>query len=205
MKQLNLFSIIFTFVLLLMAPKLTTAAITQEAAEIPYQINNSDHIVIGTISEIDNHSDYRNNIIAVKEWLYNPLPAKTIVVRTSISFAEEARFTQNESVLLMLKDIEPDKKTFDVFLGNAGKYPVSDRDRVVKELKAQGKWKIENQIGNETENETNKNGMTANKEHEGKQEGNSNSTQESNNAPFISPIWVFAVVLWTVLYISKTK
>ena len=44
--------------------------------------------------------------------------------------------------------------------GELGKHPVSDRDTVIKELKALGKWKGEDQIGNisnSTGNESNKN------------------------------------------------
>jgi hypothetical protein len=36
-----------------LAPKLAAALFTPEAEEIPYQINNSDRIVIGTVSEIE--------------------------------------------------------------------------------------------------------------------------------------------------------
>ena len=38
-------------------------------------------------------------------------------------------------------------------LGSAGKHPVSDREAVIETLKAQGKWKGEDQTVNKT-NET---------------------------------------------------
>lgn len=151
MKQLSLFSI-FTFVLLLLAPNLAAALYPPEVAEIPYQINNSDRIVIGTVSEIEVTDYYMNNTITVKEWLYNPLPENTIIVRTNRGLEDEAEFTKNESVLLMLKDQRPDKGVFRMSFGFPGKHPVSDRDAVIKELKAQGKWKGENQNENGTNN-----------------------------------------------------
>jgi hypothetical protein len=160
MKQINSFSILFTLILLLLMPNLTSAMLDSKTGEIPYQIENSDRIAIGTVSEINVADYYTNNTITVKEWLYNPLPIKTIIVRTNIganaSTEDEAEFTKNESVLLMLKDQRPDKGVFHMSFGFLGKHPVSDRDTVIKELKAQGKWKREGQIGNisnSTENE----------------------------------------------------
>lgn len=163
MKQPNSFSILLVaFVLLLLVPNLTKAMLVSEAAEIPYQINNSDHIVIGTVSGIHVSSDHTIVTIAVDEWLYKPLPEKTIKVRTESGINGEAEdqpeFTQKESVLLMLSDIDTmfsdkdiDKDLFIVSVAFPGKHPVSDRDAVIKELKAQGKW----QEGNKTVSKTN--------------------------------------------------
>lgn len=54
MKQLSLFSIfLFTCFLLFLAPNLTKAILISEATEIPYQINNSNRIAIGTVREIN--------------------------------------------------------------------------------------------------------------------------------------------------------
>lgn len=160
MKQIYSFSILFTFVLLLLAPNLAAAELIAEAFEIPYQINNSDHILIGTVSGIEICDYYTNNTIAVDEWLYNSLPENTLTVMTNIgtnaSLEDEAEFTKNEPVLLMLKDQRPDEGVFRVSDGYAGKHSISDRDTVIKELKAQGKWKREDQTGNisnSTENE----------------------------------------------------
>ena len=72
MKQLISFSILFTIVLLLMVPNLVSAAMSTEATDIPYQINNSDRIVIGTLSDIEVRDYYTNNTIAVDEWPFNP-------------------------------------------------------------------------------------------------------------------------------------
>ncbi len=142
-KQLNLFST-FTFFLLLLAPNLAVAMLSTESTEIPYQINNSDRIVIGTVSKIDVCDYYTNNTITVKEWLFNPLPEKTIIVKTNMGsnvwVEDEVEFTQNESVLLMLNDQRPDEGVFRISLGFPGKHPESDRNVVINELKAQGKW-----------------------------------------------------------------
>ena len=166
MKQINSFSILFTFVLLLLAPNLAAAELIAEAFEIPYQINNSDHILIGTVSGIEICDYYTNNTIAVDEWLYNSLPENTLTVRTNIgtnaSLEDEAEFTKNEPVLLMLKDQRPDEGVFRVSDGYAGKHSISDRDTVIKELKAQGKWKGEDQTGNKTNDIEPKTGTAAN-------------------------------------------
>jgi hypothetical protein len=203
MKRLNLFPILFTFILLLLVPNLAAALFTQEAAEIPYQINNSDRIVIGTVSEINAADYYTNNTITVKEWLYNPLPTKTIIVRTNIganaSTEDEAEFTKNESVLLMLKDQRPDKGVFHMALGFLGKHPTTDRDAVIEELKAQGKWPEENQ----TENKTNDTGMTDNTGTTGEQEESSNQTQKPNTTPFMSPVSAIAVMLGAIVYTRR--
>lgn len=225
MKRLNLFSILFTLMLLLLVPNLAAALLDAKTAEIPYQIDNSDRIAVGTVSKIIDYGRYTIITITVNEWLYNPLPAKTIEVRTETGSnywtEDEAEFTLNESVLIMLKDSDLDKQLFSVTFGFPGKHPVADRDAVIEELKAQGKWLEENQtenkanetevvenIGtvdeqeeNQTENKTNDTGMTENTGKSGEQEGNSTSTQKPNTTPFISPVWV----LGTVTYVRRTK
>jgi hypothetical protein len=205
MKQLNSFSILFTFILLLLTPGLTTAMLDAKTAEIPYQIENSDRIVIGTVSEINPYSTHTIYTITVKEWLYNPLPVHMIKVETrigtNVSVEDEAEFAESESVLLMLKDVDLNNHLFDVTFGFPGKHPVSDRDAVIKELKAQGKWKGVDHTGNQT-NET---GIEESTGTLGKQEGNSNSTQKSNSTPFISSFLALAVVLGAVMYVRKMK
>lgn len=230
MRLPNMVSILlFTFTLLLLIPYIAAAALTQESAEIPHQINASDRIVIGTVSEIHTYDTYSVNTIMVKEWLYNPLPAKTIKVTnklgTNLRVEDQAEFTLNENVLLMLKDSDPQKLLFTVSVGYPGKHPVSDRDAVINELKAQGKWKVEDQTGNKTnETETiNKTEITSNQKEnitenmtvtDGKEEntvtlGNqgreSNTTQKSNSIPFISSFWVLAVFLGVVLCVKTKK
>jgi hypothetical protein len=227
MKHLNLFSILFTLILLFLVPNLAAAMLVAETAEISYQINNSDRIMIGTVSKITDYGRYTITTITVNEWLYNPLPAKTIQVRTesgsSFWTEDEAEFTtHNESVLLTLKDKDLNKQLFSVTFGFPGKHPISDRDAVVKELKTQGKWPEENQ----TENKTNETEMVENTKKENEQEDqnidningtktaentettdeqeeSSNQTQKSNTTPFVSPVSVIAVTLGAVLYIRR--
>ncbi|WP_240664559.1 hypothetical protein [Methanosarcina sp. MSH10X1] len=198
-----------------------------KTAEIPYQVNNSDRIVVGTVSKVIDYGRYTITTITVNEWLYNPLPAKTIKVRTetgSIQWTEdEAEFTKNESVLIMLKEVDPDKQLFNVIFGFPGKHPATDRDTVIKELKAQGKWLEENQIenktdetkqienadfagkqeGNQTGNQTNDTGMTKNAETADEQKESSNQTQKSNTTPFMSPIYLLVIILGAVIYIRR--
>ncbi|PAV10966.1 hypothetical protein ASJ81_12190 [Methanosarcina spelaei] len=229
MKHLNLFSILFTLILLFLVPNLAAAMLVAETAEIPYQINNSDRIMIGTVSKITDYGRYTITTITVNEWLYNPLPAKTIQVRTesgsSFWTEDEAEFTtHNESVLLMLKDKDLNKQLFSVTFGFPGKHPISDRDAVVKELKAQGKWPEENQ----TENKTNETEIVENTKTENKQEDqnvdsindtktaentettdekeeSSNKTQKPKATPFMSPVSVIAVMLGTVIYLKRKR
>lgn len=230
MKRLNLFSILFTLILLLLVPNLAAAMLDAKTAEIPYQINNSDRIVIGTVSKIIDYGRYTITTITVNEWLYNPLPAKTIQVRTESGSnfwtEDEAEFTtHNESVLLMLNDKDLNKQLFSVTFGFPGKHPASDRDAVIEELKAQGKWPEENQtenktnetevvenIGtvgkqeeNQTENKTNDTGMIENAGITDEQEESSNQTQKSNNTPFMSPVCMLAAMLGAIIYIRRKQ
>lgn len=226
MRQINLFSILlFTCFLFLLAPNLAAASFVAEAAEIPYQINNSDRIAIGTVSEIYPHYDYSIVKIKVNEWVYNPFSSNVIRIRTDVGTnvmnANEAKFTLNESVLLMLKDENPDKQLFRVVIGEPGKHPVSDRNAVIQELISQGKLQGENQTGNETKDT----GMLKNTETKGNQKKNitenktvnygkeestevdrqkeSGSTIESKRVPFISPIWMLAILLGTIMYLRR--
>ena len=226
MKRRTLVSILFTFMLLLLIPNLAAAILVEEATKIPYQVNNSDRIVIGTVSKIIDYGRYTIITITVNEWLYNPLPAKTIQVRieTGSSYwtEDEAEFTLNEHVLIMLKDSDVDKQLFSVTFGFPGKRPAADRDAVIEELKAQGKWTEENQ----TENKTNETGIventkteneqedqnvdnvndtktTENTETTDEQEESSNKAQKPNATPFMSPVSVIAVMLGAIVCLKK--
>ncbi|AKB79000.1 hypothetical protein MSHOH_2517 [Methanosarcina horonobensis HB-1 = JCM 15518] len=125
----------------------------------------------------------------------------------------------------MLNDVDLDKQLFRVGIGVPGKHPASDRDAVIEELKAQGKWKGENQTENKTngietitdiettdnheenitKNSTVDNGKEENTGTIDKQEEKSNTTQESKSAPFISSFWLLVIVLGTVMYVRKMK
>jgi hypothetical protein len=173
MRHLSSLSILLTLFLLFLTPSLAVAIYSSDATEIPYQINNSDRIVIGTVSGIDTYNDYTITTITVNEWLYNPLPTKTIQVMTTVGLEDEAEFTQNESMLLMLNDKRLDKHVFLMFAGSLGKRPVSDRDEVVEELMVQGKWKGEDQTGNLS---------TAEEVNNGKVNNSSNITSDNGSS-----------------------
>jgi hypothetical protein len=95
----------------------------------------------------------------------------------------------------MLRDENLDKQLFSVSVGFPGKRPVSDRDAVIEELKAQGKWREENQ----TENETNSVG-TANE-----QPADSNSPSNTESTPFTGILWLIVAVLGAAVCAGKTK
>lgn len=203
MKRLNLFSILLTLMLLLLVPNLAAATYSSEAAKIPYQVNNSDRIVIGTVSKIDIYPSYTIYTITVKEWLYNFIPTETIKIRskigTNLAVEDEVEFVQNESALLMLNDENLDEQLFRVPLGI--KYPVSDRDAVIEELKTQGKWQEENKTGNKTkETEVVENTGTT-----GEQKENSNQTRKPNTTPFMNPVCVLAVMQGAIMYVRRKQ
>ncbi|WP_440948527.1 hypothetical protein ACSAZL_10020 [Methanosarcina sp. T3] len=164
-------------------------------AEIPYQINASDRIAIGTVSDIQEHYDHTIFSITVEEWLYNPLPARTIDVRTEtgkyLRTEDQAEFTLNESVLLMLRDEAPEKQLFSISVGFPGKHPVSDRDAVIEELKAQGKWQAENQTG------------TAGTADE--QPADPDAPPDTKSIPFAGILWTAAVLIGAFEYTKKKK
>ncbi|MDD3245706.1 MAG: hypothetical protein PHF18_02375 [Methanosarcina sp.] len=155
--------------------------------------------MIGTVSDIQEHYDHTIFTITVEEWLYNSLPTETIKVRTetgrNVWTEDQAEFTLKESVLLMLRDEEPDKQLFSVSVGFPGKHPVSDRDAVIEELKVQEKWQEKKQ----TENETNKTGTT------GKQPVDSNSPSDPESTPFTGILWVVVAVIGAFVCTGKKK
>jgi hypothetical protein len=216
--------------LLLLVPDLAAAMLDAKTVEIPYQINNSDRIAVGTVSKVIDYGRYTIITITVNEWLYNPLPAKTIRVRTETGSnfwtEDEAEFTTlNESVLLMLKDKDLNKQLFSVTFGFPGKHPASDRDAVIEELKVQDKWKEENKtenktnktevienIGtvdkqeeNQTENKTNDTGMKENTGTTGEKKESSNQTQKPNTTPFMSPVSMIVAVIGAIAYIRRKR
>lgn len=203
---------LFTLTLLLLVPNLTAAELTEDAGKIEHQVSKSDRIMIGTVSQIDIYYNYTIYTIMVKEWLYNPLPIETIKVKTEIGTnvwtEDEAEFTQNESALLMLRDKDSSKQLFTVTFGFPGKRSVWDRDAVIKELKAQGKWQEENQTSNDTgntgaSNERGNTGAAKTTKADVEQEENLSSTQKSNPIPFISPFWALLMVLGAVMYMKR--
>ncbi len=172
------------------------ASLIPESAEIPYQVNNSDRIAIGTVSDIQLHYDYTIFTITVEEWLYNPMPAETIKVRTEngkyVWTEDQPEFEENEEVLLMLKDLDLEDRLFKVSVEFPGKRPVSDRDAVIEELKVQGKW----QEGNET-GEDGAEGEAG--------EGDTGSVPESESTPFVGVVWVLTAVVGAVFVLLRRE
>lgn len=156
MKQQKLILMFISLATLFLTTNVGAAMIAQEATEIPFQVSYADRIIIGTVTGIDVHKTYTIFTISVNEWLYNPLPTKLIKIRTEsgteLWTEDELELSMNESVLLMLKNKDLNKKLFKVPLGI--KYPVSDRDEVIKELMAQGKLQERNETLNETSDST---------------------------------------------------
>ena len=144
MKQIN---ILFVLILVLVSTNVATAALTAESAKIPYQINHSDRIIIGTVTDIQPFYDYTIVTIGVDEWLMNPLSTETITVRTKIGTnfwtEDEPTFVLNETIILMLEDVNINEDRFGVVFGTPGKHPLFDKDDVLQELAAREQAQIE--------------------------------------------------------------
>ncbi len=196
LKLSPIFLITLALCLLSLTASPAAAMLIPEAAEIPYQVNHSDRIAIGTVSDIQLHYDYTIFTITVEEWLYNPMPVETIKVRTEtgkyVWTEDQPEFEENEEVLLMLKDIDPEDRLFKVSVHFPGKRPVSDREAVIEELKVQGKW----QEGNETGED----GVEGEPE-----EGDTGSVPESESTPFVNSVWVLVAVIGAVFAIRRVE
>lgn len=135
MKRTLLFLIL---ILIFSSTNATATMWTPEAFEIPYQINHSDRIITGTVTDIQQYYDRIEVAIEVDEWLMGPLPLEEITVITEIGkFSErmgEPKFTENETVLLMLKDVDVSDNRFKVLYGEPGKHLLSDKDIILREL-----------------------------------------------------------------------
>jgi hypothetical protein len=132
-------TLLFLILILIFSSTNATATIwTPEAFEIPYQINHSDRIITGTVTDIQQYYDRTEVAIEVDEWLMGPLPLEEITVITEIGkFSErigEPKFTENETVLLMLKDVDVSDNRFKVLYGEPGKHLLSDKDIILREL-----------------------------------------------------------------------
>lgn len=139
--------ILFALSLILATATTTEALLDVNASDISYLVNNSDRIIIGTITDIQPFSDHTIVTIGVDEWLMNPLPTETITIRTKIGTnfwtEDEPTFALNETIILMLEDINIDEDRFGVVFGEPGKHPLSDRDAVLQELDAREQVQIE--------------------------------------------------------------
>ena len=165
LKQIN---ILFVLILLLASTNVATAIFSAEASEIPYQINHSDRIIIGTVIDIQPFYDYTIVTIDVNEWLMNPLYIGTITVRTKIGTnfwtEDEPTFALNETIILMLEDVNISEDRFGVVFGEPGKHPISDKDAVLQELAAREQAQIEDDsdMGGKTVDDVPVNDVSAN-------------------------------------------
>ncbi|MCM1986302.1 hypothetical protein [Methanococcoides seepicolus] len=134
---------ILTIFLLLIAATNAHALFTQEAGMISYQINDSDRIAVGNVTNVQEHFKYSVVTIKVDEWLMGPLPSNEIEVITERGSMyinnNEPRFYNGESVILMLQDINVAENRFKVTIGEPGKHPTADRGEIISELESMGK------------------------------------------------------------------
>lgn len=133
-KKIAGYILLGTFALILFSNAAVSTSWAPDAVEIPYQVNHSDRIVIGTVKEQRIDFESTDVIISVDEWLKNPLPRNEISVRTergtNAFTVGAANFSVGERVLLMLNDDNIEKGRFKMAFMELGKHPVSDRDGV---------------------------------------------------------------------------
>ena len=129
---------LLTLLLIFASANTAAAMLVEEAREIPYQINESDRIAIGTVTDIQSFYNHTVVTIEVYEWLDSPLPAKAITVRTeggtNVWVEDEASFALNETAILMLEDVNVSEHRFGMMGGEAGKHTLSDRDAILEAL-----------------------------------------------------------------------
>lgn len=134
MNKLAVYVLLGIFAFVLVSNSAVSTLWDPEAREIPFQVNNSDRIIIGTVKELRPSFEYTDVIISVDEWLKNPLPRNEITVRTERGTVAltvgAANFSVGEKVLLMLNDDNIEKGRFKMAFMELGKHPVSDRDGV---------------------------------------------------------------------------
>jgi len=135
MNKLAVYALLGIFAFVSLSNSAVSTLWDPEAREIPFQVNHSDRIVIGTVKELHPSLEYTDVIISVDEWLKNPLPKNEITVRTEQGTVAitmgAANFSVGEKVLLMLNDDNIEKGRFKMVFMELGKHPVSDRDEVI--------------------------------------------------------------------------
>ncbi len=131
-------SALLALLLIITSATTTVSLLIEGAGEISYQVPRADRIVTGTVTDIQAFYDYTIVTIEVDCWLKNPLPAKAITVRTEcgtgVRTEDEASFVANETVILMLEDVDASENRFRMVCGEVGKHPISDRDAILEEL-----------------------------------------------------------------------
>ncbi|WP_292388854.1 hypothetical protein [Methanosarcina sp. UBA5] len=172
------------------------------------------------LTEIDRLNDtiYTDIVIGVDEYLKNPLSSKEVIVRStvgtignvSMTSDAEPSFKTGEKVLLYLskddnpatKDVGPEHFIVTDFF--EGKFTLTDDGKAIGFVENTTLKELLSTI-NQTDNKANDTGISNDTETASKQEQNSSSTPESKRIPFISSVWVFAVVLGAVIFRRKTK
>ncbi|SNQ61421.1 hypothetical protein [Candidatus Methanoperedens nitratireducens] len=91
MNKLAVYALLWIFALILFSNAAVSTSWAPEALEIPYQVNHSDRIVIGTVKEQHAGFEYTDVIVSGNEWLKNPLPRNEITLE------------QNEVQMLLLQ------------------------------------------------------------------------------------------------------
>lgn len=138
MNKIIVYILLGIFALSLSSNVAVSTSWTKEAGELPFQVNQSDRIVIGTVKSINPGFAFTDVTISVDEWLKNPLSRDEITVRTeqgtNAFTAGAANFSLGEKALLMLKDEDAEKGRFRMLNMELGKHNISDRDAVIKEI-----------------------------------------------------------------------
>ncbi|WP_406656996.1 hypothetical protein V7O62_00190 [Methanolobus sp. ZRKC2] len=133
-----LVKIIISLIIALLVIPTASAELPAESAEISYQVEHSDRIVIGTVTEIQSYYDYSIITVEAHEWLMNPISSPAIKIKTGIGTnldtEDEARFSVNETAILMLKETDLESNAFRVAVGEPGKHPLSDKDAITNEI-----------------------------------------------------------------------
>lgn len=75
MNKIAMYALLGIFALSLFSNTAVSTSWAPEAFEIPYQVNHSDRIVIGTVKELRQGFESTDVVISVDEWLKNPLPS----------------------------------------------------------------------------------------------------------------------------------
>ena len=135
MKQKHL------IVILILIFSSTNASATEwpsEVSELSYQVDHSDRIVVGNVIDIQIFYDYTLVTMEVDDWLMNSLPSEEITIKTEIGtnviLEGEPTFTENETTILMLKDVNVSENMFRVRWGDVGKHPISEKETIEKEI-----------------------------------------------------------------------
>ena len=135
MKQTHLLIILM---LIFASANVAVASYAPQTSKISFQVDYSDRIVIGTVMDIQTFYNYTLVTIEVNEWLMNPLHSEKITVKTdmgtNVVVEGNPTFTENETTILMLEDVNVSENIFRVRWGELGKHPISEKETIEKEI-----------------------------------------------------------------------